>query len=321
MRKLNLYTFHRGIAEHRFDAQNTLHLLEELKTRYDLSWFDLNGEDKFIYKNDCEVLVNQGSVLIFEFEDDKKFKTFDFGDAPTTTIELSKSKNFIGSAIGQYNKSLWDSIVKNEEVRKQIKPSVYPESCWNLGTDNYEQVQRYRTAIELDKRLYWRGSVYTNMENINYNNTRLTIEFLKDKLGSFHYGNYPVHFENYISESIEFKLALCFGGGGGYSCGDFCFRDIEMYGLGIPTIRPRYVVESDDPLLPNVHYISVDCEFDDVFKYKNQDVLADKIIKRYNEVIDDDVFLDCIRENAREWYLRNSSGPNITNKIINILGL
>jgi len=321
MKKLNLYSFHRGIANHRFDAQNTSHLLEELKKRYDVKWFDLNGDDKFVYKNDCDVLINQGSILIFEFDDTKKFKTFDFGDAPTTTIDLSKSNNFIGAAIGQYNKALWDTLVKDDSVRKEIKPSVYPESYWNLGVENFNNINEYRNSIELDKRLYWRGSVYKNMSNINYNDTRLTIDFLRDKLDSFHYGNYPIPFESYISESIEFKLALCFGGGGGWSCGDFCFRDIEMYGLGIPTIRPTYVVESDDQLLPNVHYVAVDCEFDDVFKYKNQDILADKIIQRYHEVIDDDKFLNYIRDNAREWYMRNASGPNITHKIINTLGL
>lgn len=56
-------------------------------------------------------------------------------------------------------------------------------------------------------------------------------------------------------------------------------------------------------------------------RYKNPELLADKIIQRYNEVIDDDVLLNEISKNAREWYLENISGPNITNKIINILGL
>jgi len=321
MKKLNLYSFHRGIANHRFDAQNTAHLLEELSKNYDVKWFDLNGDDKFVYKNGCEVLINQGSILIFEFDDTKKFKTFDFGDAPTTTIKLAESENFVGAAIGQYNKVLWDFLIKNEEVRKKIKPSVYPESCWNLGIENWEQIQSYRKSTKLDKRLYWRGSVYKEMENQNYRNTRLSIDLLNKKMNDFYFGNLPINFESYISEAMDFKLALCFGGGGGWSCGDFCFRDIEMYGLGIPTIRPRYAVESDDPLLPNVHYISVDCEFDSTFKYQTQDVLADKIIERYNEVIDNDEFLDYIRDNARSWYIRNASGPNITYKIIDILEL
>ena len=94
-----------------------------------------------------------------------------------------------------------------------------------------------------------------------------------------------------------------------------------MYGLGIPTIRPIYAVESMQPLIPNVHYIAVDCEFDNTFRYKEPELLADKIIERYNQVIDDNILLNEISKNAREWYLENISGPNVTKKIINILEL
>lgn len=321
MRRLNLYSFHRGIDSSRFDAHNTKNLIEVLGQKYNVVWYDKNGEDNFRYQNDCDVLINQGSILIFEFDDTKEFKTFDFGDAPTLSVELSKSSKFIGASIGQYNSKLWDDVVTNKNIRNGIVPSVYPETFWNFGFMNFDAVQEYRKSIELDKRLYWRGSIYKDHPNPQYKNVRSSIEMIGTFLDNFYFGNYPIPFDAYIQEAISFKLALSFGGGGGYLCGDFCFRDIEMYGLGIPTIRPKFVSQTEDPLIPNVHYISVDCEFDDVFRYKNPESLAVNIIKRYKEVVNDDELLSSIVHNARNWYINNISSDNITDKIIRSLNI
>lgn len=321
MRKINLYSFHRNINSARFDAHNTYNIVESLQKKYEVIWHEKDGEDNFYYKNDCDVLINQGSILIFEFDDTKEFKTFDFGDAPSLTVQLSKSKNFIGAAIGQYNYKLWKDVIQSEDLRKKIRPSIYPETYWNFGIENYPQIHEYRKNIELDTRLYWRGSLYKNHPKQEYNGVRESVEIISNKLEKFYFGNYPISFEDYIHESINFKLALGIGGGGGYVCGDFCFRDIEMYGIGIPILRPTFATETTDPLIPNVHYIAVDCEFDSNFKYKNHEQLANNIIKRYYEVIDDDVFLNEVVNNARNWYIRNISSEYITNKIIESLEL
>lgn len=317
MRTLNIYSFHRNIAPQRFDAHNTQTLRMLLSSRYNINWHNLDGQDKFVYKNDCNVLIDQGSILIFEFDDTKEFKTFDFGDAPTLTMQLSKSKNFIGAAIGQYNPHVWKDF-------PNVKPSVYPESYWNLGIENFRTISEWRSQANLDTRLHWRGSIYKNPSQSNYYNIRETIEHMAADTSfspRFHFGNTPLPFDQYIQEAVGFRLVLCFGGGGGYLSGDFCFRDIEMYGLGIPTIRPQYVTQTQEALVPNVHYVSVDCEFDDQFRYKDPKTLASKIIKRYKEVIDDVNFLNEISYNAQEWYLRNAVGPTITEQIIKSLGL
>lgn len=321
MKKLNVYSFHRNINSYRFDAHNTENLLNILKPQYDITWHNLDGADNFIYENDCSVRINQGSILIFEFDDTKQFKTFDFGDAPTLTIQLSRSKNFIGAAIGQYNKQLWDDQQLPTTVRDNIVPSTYPESNWNFGSVNYDIVQEFRKQIQLDTRLYWRGSIYKDATRPEYYDVRRGLELLNRELDSFYFGNYPIQYDDYINEALQFKLALGYGGGGGYVCGDFCFRDIEMFGLGIPLLRPKYVAETHEPLIPDVHYISVDCEFDDKFRYKNPEQLAKSIVQKYHEVIDNDEFLTYISRNAHEWYQRNVSGPNISNLIKAVLNL
>lgn len=321
MRKLNIYTFHRNIKPFRFDNHNTQYILKVLRKKYDVVWFNMDGCDNFYYQNDCNVNINQGSIIIFEFDDTKEFKTFDFGDASTLTIALSNSKNFRGAAIGQYNRQLWDETISDPLLRANIVPSVYPETCWIFGLSNYESVQEYRSTAQLDSRLYWRGSIYKDSSKVEYNR-RLAIEYTAQQLGDdFYFGNYPIPFDQYIQEAVQFKLALCFGVGGGYACGDFCLRDIELYGLGIPTIRPIFAAETKNPLIPNVHYIAVDCEFDESFRYKNPEHLAKRIALRYEEVINDAELLITIANNARKWYIDNITTPNITTIILNAVNL
>lgn len=320
MRTLNLYTFHRGLMPERFDNHNTQYLISELEKNYTVNWIDLNGSDKFYYKNDSNLLIDQGSIIIFEFDDTKEFKTFDFGDAPTLSVKLSKSKNFRGAAIGQYNKKLWEENINDPQLRSKVKPSIYPESCWHFGLENYETIRKFRSSFDLNSNLYWRGSIYKDPNRVEYNR-RIAIEYITTKLNKFHFGNYPIPFDYYIQEAIQYKLALCFGVGGGYCCGDFCLRDIELYGLGIPTIRPIYAAETEDPLIPGVHYIGVDCEFTEDFTYKEPDKLANDIVSKYKEVIEDDDLLNQISINARKWYIDNITYPNITNRIIKSLEL
>jgi hypothetical protein len=276
MRTINLYTFHKGIAPYRFDAHNTQNLIKLLSLNYNVNWVDNVGAETTKFN---DVTINQGSIVIFEFDDTKEFMTYDFGDSPTITVRLSKFDEFVGAAIGQYNSNLWDQVLTSPK-REKVVPSVYPETCWNFGVENYQAISEFRQSVDLNKNLYWRGSIYKDPNKVEYDR-RIAIEMINSKLSSFYFGHSPVPFDSYIQEAIQFKLALCFGVGGGYSCGDFCFRDIEFYGIGIPTLRPKYAVSCHNELVPNKHYISVDCEFDETFRYLNTDDLSNRLIERY----------------------------------------
>ncbi len=62
-------------------------------------------------------------------------------------------------------------------------------------------------------------------------------------------------------------------------------RLVDVAQSAIFRIRPRYIVETTDPLIPDVHYISVDAEFDSNYRYANHEKLSQQIAKRYLEVI------------------------------------
>ena len=319
--KLKIYSFIRTLNPERFDYHYIRHIIEHLKLKnYDVEWLDLDGNDKFVYKNGGDVVINQGSITIFEFEDGT-FKTYDFGDAPTLTLQLSKSRNFIGAAIGQYNKKLWDETILDINLRSKVKAGIYPESFWQFGVNNYNDVQAFRDSIKLDSRLFWRGSIYENPAQPEYK-CRESIKILSSILNhDFYFGYGQLPFDSYMAESMNFKLALCYGVGGGYICGDHCLRDIELYGIGIPTIRPIYAVENFSKLIPNEHYIAVDLPFDNKFRYEIAQTCAEKVAARYKEVILDSDYLKYVANNARKWYIENISYPVVIDNIIKSLDL
>lgn len=60
---------------------------------------------------------------------------------------------------------------------------------------------------------------------------------------------------------------------------------------------------------------------DEEYRYKDHETLANDIITRYNEVINDNDYLKEIANNAREWYVRNIMGSNFTKNLIKQLEL
>jgi aminoglycoside phosphotransferase family enzyme len=94
--------------------------------------------------------------------------------------------------------------------------------------------------------------------------------------------------------------------------------------LGVPFIRFEYTTEFMEPLIPNVHYISVDRP-NDLFDWMKLDRLGEKhhaelIIKRYLEVKDDDEFLNLISKNAKEYYNKYLSPSSSVDFTIKMLG-
>jgi hypothetical protein len=165
--------------------------------------------------------------------------------------------------------------------------------------------------------------LYNQGVDARYLGVRKALELLPNYLttNELHFGSTPIPFEQYLQESFQFKLAFSIGGGGGALCGDLCFRDIEMFGLGIPLMRPTLITQASDPLIPNFHYIAVDAEFDAEYRYKNHEVLSKNIADRYREVINDIELLNFVKNNAKNWYENTISYPKITYNILNALNL
>jgi hypothetical protein len=212
--------------------------------------------------------------------------------------------------LGQYNAYKIARDVRNPFTSFKIKPGFYPETNWNFGNQYYEDIADDRRCADfIDHRLHFRGSVYPGLRDC----VKLLAEQHADEV---FIGQGRLPFEEYLAEAAGYSMTLSMGMSPYHS--DLCFRDIEMFGLGIPVLRPTLHVELAAPLIPNVHYIAVDVDLDPYTLWaKDAQQAADAIFARYKEVVDDYPFLHYISKNARTWYNENIVPPNVVNNLVN----
>lgn len=306
-----IYGWYKGYDEPRFESGMALWLQNQLQsihdTRVDLIVEDSNNK---YYTNEGDVFKIPHHVsYIIENNETKKFIVLDYSDDCNQVFGLTTFKNFAGILSSQYNQYKIDKDISDERIRELIIPINYRETNWNLG-QYYDTIQEYRKQITLDKRLHFRGSVYSGLRDS-------VIQLLQSHPQTVHVGG-RTDFEQYLQEAANFKLTLSMGMSP-YSS-DICYRDIEMFGLGIPVIRPEFRIKMQDQLIPNVHYISCDIELDPYTLWtSNHKQTAERIYERYLSVVDDDEFLYYIAENAKAWYSKNIAESNVVTNILPLI--
>lgn len=170
----------------------------------------------------------------------------------------------------------------------------------------------------LDERMYWQGS--------GVDDYRQCIRILEKE--GYLQPIVPMDYMSYLNKMSESKIGVSY-----YQTldryrtpydypGEFCYREIEYISIGLPFIRIEYKDTVHDPLLANVHYISIPRDVANVaFEKNGERGIADLFIQRYNEVINDEEFLNYISKNQKEWFDRNIMSPNREKLTFDLLGL
>ena len=70
-RKINFYSFHKGIASYRFDHNNSIALERELGNLYDVQRFEYRGSGEYVFQG---IAIIHGSILIFDSITVKPFR-------------------------------------------------------------------------------------------------------------------------------------------------------------------------------------------------------------------------------------------------------
>ena len=163
------------------------------------------------------------------------------------------------------------------------------------------------TSNELNNKMYWQGS--------GVDDYRQCVRFLEQD--GYLQPITPMNHDIYLEKMSMSKIGMSY-----YQKmdryrtpfdypGEFCYREIEYMSIGLPFIRIEYKDSVHDPLLPNVHYISIPRDVANVeFEKNGERGIADLYIQRYNEVINDEEFLLYISKNQKEWFDRNVLSPN-----------
>jgi len=273
-----------------------LHELElYLKNKYNAELIISNNEIELpggIVVSDCSLLIEDTVT--------NTFKGITFADSPYRFLPFFQNRNNPNDIllISQYN----EEESKSSQYQCKIKKSIYVASSPSIDLDHYYN-KRQENKDYIDK-FYFRG-------NINAIG-RSVIPLLSHT--PYFYGGHSINTADYFDELINYKVGLCIPG-----VGEFCYRDIEYMGVGIPMVKFQYINELYHPLIPNYHYISIDRIGDLTSERNGKEEHMDAYIKRFLEVKDDKEFLSFISNNARKYY-EDYLHPTVRlNQIINLL--
>ena len=184
---------------------------------------------------------------------------------------------------------------KDTSYDERFSPYTY-FPCFPVQFRRIVNEFKLRENFVRKKKMVFRGSLYFGRGDILRGITDIC-DTPRNKLS----------YSDYLKELSEHKLLLSLPGGGNFS-----HREIEIMGVGTPVIMPKLINSFHDPLIPDYHYISVDC--------KGRKI-SDAIRERYYSCVKDKDFLKYISDNALEWYKNNVEYPNAYKLAFKLLGL
>ena len=275
----------------KFETYDDIFFEDANKLSYPVKLLDNNTTSDLL---ECEMII--------ENEETKEFVILSVSDTLTGAI-LNHQSNPLCKKIlvAQYNENDIKRHLKGEFINK-FSPWIYfPSNKFDLDL-KYEN--RNNIVDYIDKFAFW-GTSIEDRKILSY-------------FDSTHFdGGKPIgDFDSYSNTLINYKMALSISGRG-----NFCYRDIENFAMGIPIIRFEYENKMFAPLIPNYHYISVDYPDDLIYDRMGDEIHAKMIENRFLETKDDVGFLKFISNNSRNYYNNNLSPINSVKNTYYLLGL
>jgi hypothetical protein len=229
-------------------------------------------------------------------------------------VVLSVSDDLTGAILNHHPNPLCKKIIfsqfdENKLIRHVGQDNLSKYSPWIYFPSNLYDIdsiysERNNISNFIDK-FYFRGTSIEDRKILSYFNS----EFFE---GGLPMGN----FDAYARDLIKYKVALSISGRG-----EFCYRDVENFGLGVPIIRFEYINKMAIPLIPNFHYISIEKPTDLIIDRLGNASHAKMITDKFLEVKDDIDFLNFISKNARKYYddyLSLNGSINLTYKLLGL---
>ena len=233
--------------------------------------------------------------------------------------------NIVAAFIGQYNHHPHCAQPPN-------RPGWYMPEWPTLPLGYRAQVQEARVSDDLDRRLYWSGTIRNPTGGIFFPPREAGIVLEKRWPDDVVIHDGRLHRAEWFLRAAGHRLNLSLAGAG------WCLRDVEMLALGIPYLSVDYRHYGVDAYggmpVPNVDYVAVD--FPCALKYRGRtrlpwsaipqhvEMYAEALHRRYLEVIDDTAFLDTIATNAMAWYDQHLApaavAGQITDEVLRIFG-
>lgn len=273
-----------------FDVYENRYYVNAHKERFPVKLIKSTNNDFLLL--DCEYVIENavtGEFVILSVADDL-----------THGILNEKSNPFLKKVlVSQFLPEKIEHHVGN------FLEKYYPWTYFKSSIVDIEPYYNKRKEIkEFIDKLYFKGTSLSDRPILNYIDKSIITEFK------------PINQEFYYDDIIKHSIALSVDGRG-----EFCYRDVECFGLGVPVLRFEYKSKFYDDLIPNYHYISIPRP-DDMSLYRTGNERHAKLIEqRYFEVINDSEYLKFISANARNYYEKNFELNSVIHNTFNILEL
>lgn len=260
---------------------------------------------------DCELLIDTGDAI----------KLLSFADILPQSFKFLFERNNKNDVLAWSSYQKFKSSFLNYDFKIKLPSYIQRNAFYDLDAFYDYKLDNF---WELDK-FTFRGNYGSLPRNV--------IQSLKTKKYEMHF-SYPhqMSAEEYLKDMLLHKVGLSISG-----ASEFCFRDIEYMGVGLPMLRFEYISKWNPDLIPNYHYIAVSrldssqeeewfCGKENLqngFVGQNEytDLYADAYYNRFLEVKDDIDFLKFISKNARNYYNNFLHPSTRVNNILNLLEL
>lgn len=213
-------------------------------------------------------------------------------------------KQYIGG-IGMHKTSR--QIMEDYGIRHE--PFQYPLGV--AGSDEMIDIAKAKNLPKKEKAVFI-GQIYgTREELVNHFSKTGFIDVFDPSAGFVG--------QSYYDKMSEYGLIISLNGNG-----EFCMRDLEGFGLGVPVVRSMLKTRFHNQLVPNVHYLVGSAACPDAWhSYKTMDIknVAESFIRTIEGAFYDPNKLNYVG-NMGEIYYRNYANPAyISNLFIDLIDI
>jgi hypothetical protein len=277
--------FHKKIADNS-DIDYQYMSLRELSIKF-------NKE----YDNHQSTIFNWYNLIIYNPVNEKMFVHSWFDYAPEI-LKYSVNNNFNVikfSCVSNLN----DNIINEYKDKLIVQPSIYYLENWS---DIELITSTIKPQIKRNK-AYFNGLNHGYRENIMSCLSKNDFFNIRTKIN-------PEHFRQkneYYSELSNYNYGISLNG-----AANICYRDLELFALGVLNLRQPLTSKTYNPLVKDVHYIElIDNNLTDKIIFKHGD--PNKIInERVEELINfssTKEYCNMINE-SKKWFIDNCLPEN-----------
>lgn len=198
--------------------------------------------------------------------------------------------------------NLTQELVEEHKHIIKIQPSVY---CLENWTD-FELIQQARGNKKKYNRCYYNGLSYGNRKTVLDELKKFSFFDIKDKTDREDFRQK----QDYFYDISEYRFGLSLNG-----AANICYRDLELFGLGILNLRQSKAFLTADPLIKDIHYIDfVDEKLIQALQHDTEKAHI-LIVQKIEEVVEfsNNSLANSMIEESLLWFEKNCKPENQVN--------